>query len=371
MVSNTTTRTLSITRVLGWVAIVLSALLLLSDGAFRLADLTRDPPPTGVLDIRYVQHPWLTLFHIVPGLLFLTLAPLQFVARIRKRRIGLHRGLGRILAICAAISGILALVVNFRFPAFGGISTQAATVFFGAVFLFSLTKAIRHIRRKEVGPHREWMIRTFALAMGVATIRVFLVLLTALSELSLEEVFGASFWLGFSVNLLVAEVWINHTRVAGRLPGSRTLSASIGLCLVFVGFTPAVHAQSRPSFSASYDVLPYQNFKDPRIDGQPATELGDAQILSNAVTLSASYPWVFSEGRTVLTSEIYYQQREFSYKNFPGGDPALNDVHAVSYTLMLQHGLSPQWTVLTMLTPSLASDFEAGVSSDDFALQVE
>ena len=72
-----------------------------------------------------------------------------------------------------------------------------------------------------------------------------------------------------------------------------------------------------------------------------------------------------------MTSEIYYQQREFSYKNFPGGDPALNDVHAVSYTLMLQHGLSPQWTVLTMLTPSLASDFEAGVSSDDFALQVE
>ena len=78
--------------------------------------------------------------------------------------------------------------------------------------------------------------------MGVATIRVFLVLLTALSELSLEEVFGASFWLGFSVNLLVAEVWINHTRVAGRLPGSRTLSASIGLCSVFVGITPAVHA---------------------------------------------------------------------------------------------------------------------------------
>ena len=242
MVYNTATRTTSIIRALGWVAIVLSAILLLAEGASRLADLTQDPPPTDVVDIRYIQHPWITLLHIVPGLLFLTLAPLQFVARIRKRRIGLHRGLGRILAICAAISGLLALVVNFRFPAFGGISTQAATVFFGAVFLFSLTKAIRHIRRKEVGPHREWMIRTFALAMGVATIRVFLVLLMALSELSLEEVFGASFWLGFSVNLLVAEVWINHTRVAGRLPGSRTLSASIGLCLVFVGITPAVHA---------------------------------------------------------------------------------------------------------------------------------
>ena len=41
-------------------------------------------------------------------------------------------------------------------------------------------------------------------------------LFRALSELGLEEVFGASFWLGFGVNLLVAEVWINHTRVAGQ-----------------------------------------------------------------------------------------------------------------------------------------------------------
>ena len=322
-----------------------------------------------MVDIRYVQHPWVPLLHIVPGLLFLTLAPLQFVARIRKWRIGLHRGLGRILAICAATSGLFALVANFRFPAFGGISTQSATVFFGAIFLLSLTKALRHIRKKEVALHREWMIRTFALATGTATVRVFLTLLPVLSGLGLEEVFGASFWLGFGVNLLVAEVWINHTRVAGRLKGTRTLSASIGLCLVFVGFTPTAHAQSGPSFSASYDFLPFQNFKDPRIAGQPAPELGNTQVQANTVSIGASYPWVFSGGRTVLTNEIYYQRREFGFKNFPDGDPDLEDVHAVNYTLTLQHGISPQWTMLTMLTPGLASDFDADVSSDDFALQ--
>jgi len=216
MVSDKANRTTIITRTLGWVAIVLSVIILLSDGTNRLADMTQNPPPTDAFDVRYVQHPWVALLHMVPGLLFLTLAPLQFVAWIRQRRIDLHRGLGRMLAICAAISGLFALVVNFRFPAFGGISTQAATVFFGSVFLFSLTKAIRHIRRKEVRLHREWMIRTFALAMGVASIRVFIGLFTALSELGLEEVFGASFWLGFGVNLLVAEVWINHTRIAGQ-----------------------------------------------------------------------------------------------------------------------------------------------------------
>ena len=133
-----------------------------------------------------------------------------------RKQESVDRGLGRILATCAAISGLFALVANFRFPAFGGISTQAATVFFGAIFLFSLTKAIRHIRRKEVRLHREWMIRTFALAMGVASIRVFIGLFTALLELGLEEVFGVSFWLGFGVNLLAAEVWINYTRITGQ-----------------------------------------------------------------------------------------------------------------------------------------------------------
>ena len=64
---------------------------------------------------------------------------------------------------------------------------------------------MRHIFRKEVSQHREWMIRTFSLAMGVATVRVFLILLQSLMELSQKESFGASFWLGFSVNLVVAE----------------------------------------------------------------------------------------------------------------------------------------------------------------------
>ena len=142
---------------------------------------------------------------------------------------------------------------------------------------------------------------------------------------------------------------------------TRTTSI-IGLCLIFVGFIPAVHAQSGPSFSASYDFLPFQNFKDPRIAGQPAPELGNTQVQANTVSIGASYPWVFSGGRTVLTNEIYYQRREFGYKNFPDGDPDLEDVHAVNYTLTLQHGISPQWTMLTMLTPGLASDFDADVS---------
>ena len=127
------------------------------------------------------------------------------------------------LVTCGALSGVFALVASFRFPAFGGISTQAATLFFGAIFLFSLAKAFRHIRRREIDLHREWMIRVFALAMGVATIQVFIGLFQAIGGLGIEEVFGTTFWLGFGVNLVVAEVWINVTRrtVTGPAAASR------------------------------------------------------------------------------------------------------------------------------------------------------
>ncbi len=79
---------------------------MLFSGANRLAlIMTQDPALADALDVRYIQHRWVSLLHIVPGVLFLTLAPLQFVARIRQRRISIHRGLGRVLATCAAISG--------------------------------------------------------------------------------------------------------------------------------------------------------------------------------------------------------------------------------------------------------------------------
>ncbi len=209
-------KTMKIASTLGWVAIVLSVLIMIASGVSRLVLMTQDPATADGFDARYIQHPWVSLLHIVPGVLFLTFAPLQFVARIRRRRISIHRGSGRILATCVAISAVLALVANFLFPAFGGISTQSAVVFLSVLLLFSLSMAIRHILRKEVRQHREWMIRTFAAAMSVATQRIFLILLRSLMGLSLEEAFGAAFWLGIGVNLVVAEVWVNYTRASGR-----------------------------------------------------------------------------------------------------------------------------------------------------------
>jgi hypothetical protein len=133
--------------------------------------------------------------------------------------------------------------------------------------------------------------------------------------------------------------------------------------LLSTAITPAADAQPKPSFSVSYDLFPYQNFTDP-----PAG-LDNAEILSFGITAKAAYPIIFSQGKTVLINEIYYQRREFNYKHFPGPDPAIDDIHAANYTLMLQHVLSQKWSMLLIVTPGVASDFEGDVVKEDFNFQ--
>src|SRR6202795_2485876 len=55
----------------------------------RLAQLT-------ALDDLFARHPILTLGHIVPGMLFMILGPLQFNSRIRARHLRWHRLSGRV-----------------------------------------------------------------------------------------------------------------------------------------------------------------------------------------------------------------------------------------------------------------------------------
>jgi hypothetical protein len=165
----------------------------------------------GKLDDIFDRYPALTLIHILPGLLFILLAPFQFSAGFRSRHLKAHRIFGRILVIDGLIVGTTALVMSFAMPAIGGVNQAAATTLFGVLFLFSLGKAYIHIRRREVPLHREWMIRAYAIGLAVTTIRPIVGVFFAtarLTGLTPHEFFGTAFWIGFTIHLIVAESWI-------------------------------------------------------------------------------------------------------------------------------------------------------------------
>jgi hypothetical protein len=92
-----------------------------------------------------------------------------------------------------------------------GLGEAVPNAVFGTLFLYAAARAFLGVRRRDFIAHREWMLRVFALAVGVGTIRVAVVGLLALG-MGLREVIGPSFALGWVSTLLVAEWWVRRTR---------------------------------------------------------------------------------------------------------------------------------------------------------------
>lgn len=172
------------------------------------------PAELAKVDGRFAAHPMLTLLHVAAGGLFLALAPLQFVARLRERRPRLHRLCGRFLLIAALASVLPAFYFGVGIP-YGGPLEAAAIALFGGLFLVALFRAVIAIRAGHVPLHREWMIRAFAVALAISTVRILASLFDpAFSPLGIRPapLFVVTLWSGWFLTLGIAEVWIRRTR---------------------------------------------------------------------------------------------------------------------------------------------------------------
>ena len=232
---------------IGYVVVALLALVgllsVLTRFAFTmqyLADGSRVSIDTGndfaeQFEGRYYAHPYLTLVHVVTGFLFMTIGPIQFWPAVRNRWIALHRTCGWIWMFAALINAVSALLFVGRLPVFGHLSASAGVVVGGSTFLVCLAQGFRSIRRRDITRHREWMIRAFAIGLGISTFRVLIPLLIMPPiNATFDEAWDTVAWLGFVINLGVAEVWINVTRrqpqsrpVRSALPRSQTASEPV------------------------------------------------------------------------------------------------------------------------------------------------
>src|SRR6267142_358789 len=225
-----------------WSAVIFLAVIGVAVAARRIAVLVpvafhlHTSPPLvsnpraaqfAALDQVFARHPVLTLIHVIPGMLFMILGPLQFSATIRARHLRWHRWSGRVFLVCSLIIGVSALVMSFSMQSIGGVNQAAATILFGIFFLVALGKAFWHIRRREIALHREWMIRAYAVGLAVATIRPIIGIFFATSHwsgLTPSQFFGTAFWIGFVLQLIAAECWIHATQPEGFFHGSQIAS---------------------------------------------------------------------------------------------------------------------------------------------------
>ncbi len=195
-----------------WGGVALLIIVMMVFTAIRLTSdvphlLSGTVPGEGEFDRRYVENPVLAYLHILPGVVYLVAAPLQLWARFRNRHLGFHRKLGRVLVVAGLLSGVFAIAFGLLHPFGGWVEASAATVF-GIYFITALSTAYRSIRSGNQTRHRRWMIRAFAVALGVGTIRFWIGLFEALGMLEMDDSFGLAFWIAFLMHAAAAELWL-------------------------------------------------------------------------------------------------------------------------------------------------------------------
>lgn len=211
-------------RRLLWTAIILLVIIGLAAVARRTYALTVPPPDATLgLDPHFVAQKSLTLLHILPAAILFLLLPFQFVPKIRARHPAFHRWSGRLILLIGGVTGLTALVMSFTMS-IGGVLESSATTIYALLFLAFLALGFRSIRRRRIAEHREWMIRAFGVALGVAATRPVVGAFFAARRMTPEEFFGIAFWIGFTTTLIAAEAWVRYTR--GRINATGPESAS-------------------------------------------------------------------------------------------------------------------------------------------------
>jgi uncharacterized membrane protein len=205
-----------------WIAVVFLAFIGLAVATRRAAVLwkpaaaTAANNPAASLDAHFRNERALTLTHILPAMAFMILGPLQFMSTLRRRHPAFHRWSGRIFLSASAMVGVTGLTMAFG-KTVGGLDEKAAIILFGTFFLIALAIALWHALHRDFAQHREWMIRGYAIGLAVATIRPIVGGFFAAALLSghapePKEFFGTAFWIGFTLQTIAAEIWINYTR---------------------------------------------------------------------------------------------------------------------------------------------------------------
>lgn len=172
----------------------------------------------------YMPYGWWLLTHGVAGGTALLLAPLQFSDRLRKKYAQMHRVIGRVYVTGIFVLAPLGAYVQYMGESLDGMPrsfTVLAVV--DAVMLFVTTGvAFIFALRRRITQHRQWMTRSYAVALVFFEGRLILGL-TGLGELGVEMV-QAVIWSCLALSVLLADVvndWYD-IRVAATNPMQKT-----------------------------------------------------------------------------------------------------------------------------------------------------
>ncbi|MCC8366057.1 DUF2306 domain-containing protein [Xenorhabdus sp. PB61.4] len=168
--------------------------------------------PDQANDMGYIKHHLMSYMHLTTGIVLYVLGPLQFVDRIRRKWPKLHKWSGYCFFITIIVVGITGILMAILFPV-GGTSETSSSILFSLVMIFCVLRSITMILNRKVELHRQWMIRTYMISLGPATMHAIIPLFIQIGGKDIGEALSLSLWIGFTIHLILAEVWIHNSRL--------------------------------------------------------------------------------------------------------------------------------------------------------------
>jgi len=121
----------------------------------------------------YQPFKWWLLPHGIAGACALLLGPMQFSDRLRKKYAKLHRVVGRFYIAGVFVAGPLGFYIQFFQERSGATrSFSIAGVVDATLWMTTTAIALLFILRGNVNLHRQWMTRSFAVAIVFLEVRV-------------------------------------------------------------------------------------------------------------------------------------------------------------------------------------------------------
>ncbi len=167
---------------------------------------------------RAIAEPLPIILHILGSFIFCLVGATQFLPSLRRRRVGWHRTMGKLVAATGGASALTGLwmTVVFTFP----VETQGILLYWVRITLsismFGLIIwAIKLVRAGNVAKHSSAMLRAYAIGQGASTqacLGIAWVLLTGTDPTGLTRDLVMIF--AWCTNLLVAEILIFRMSLA-------------------------------------------------------------------------------------------------------------------------------------------------------------
>jgi hypothetical protein len=175
----------------------------------------------------YEPFKWWLLPHGIVGACALLLAPMQFSDRLRARYAKLHRVVGRIYVTGALVLAPLGAYIQFIEEPLGASRsfTMAATVD-AAILMTTTGIGLIFAIKRMIPQHRQWMTRSYAVALTFLEIRFFLGI-TGLDQPPSFAIAEIVVWTFVAVAVLIGDLANQWYEISLRARPARVRAAPI------------------------------------------------------------------------------------------------------------------------------------------------